>query len=216
MELYQYLVNKYGYDEPILTEQLKEELNLNPNTLRQYIKRLSDKGLLTKVQNGIYFIPKKKPMFGSAVLDTDLVIRKKFLEDRDRIIGYKSGTNFANALGLTSQTAAVATIVTNNASAAKREVNIYKKRFIIRKSRVSVNKSNYKLLQVLDLLTNYEQYSEKPLEAVEENILAYLGDVSMSVREVKEYLSAYPTKTKLRVYELGLFDAIARRERVIH
>ncbi|OHX53161.1 hypothetical protein [Planococcus faecalis] len=155
-------------------------------------------------------------MFGSAVLDTDLVIRKKFLEDRDRIIGYKSGTNFANALGLTSQTAAVATIVTNNASAAKREVNIYKKRFIIRKSRVSVNKSNYKLLQVLDLLTNYEQYSEKPLEAVEENILAYLGDVSMSVREVKEYLSAYPTKTKLRVYELGLFDAIARRERVIH
>lgn len=215
MELYQYLLDEYGYDEPILTEQLKEELKLNPSTLRQYIKRLSDKGLLVKVQNGIYFIPKKKPMFGSAVLDTDQIVRKKFLEDRDRIIGYKSGTNFANALGLTSQTAAVATIVTNNASAAKREVNVYKKRFIIRKPRVNVNKSNYKLLQVLDLLNNYEQYSEKPLEVVKEKILSYLESVSLNEREMKEYLDVYPIKTKLRVYELGLLDAIARRERVV-
>ncbi|WP_211655509.1 DUF6088 family protein [Planococcus alpniumensis] len=215
MELYQYLLDEYGYDEPILTEQLKEDLQLNPSTLRQYIKRLSDKGLLAKVQNGIYFIPKKKPMFGSAMLDTDQIVRKKFLENRDRIIGYKSGTNFANALGLTSQTAAVATIVTNNASAAKREVNIYKKRFIIRKPRVNVNRSNYKLLQVLDLLNNYEQYSEKPLEAAKEKVLTYLADVSMNEREVKGYLNAYPIKTKLRVYELGLFDAIARRERAV-
>lgn len=215
MELYQYLLDEYGYDEPILTEQLKEKLQLNPSTLRQYIKRLADKGLLAKVQNGIYFIPKKKPMFGSAVLDTDQVVRKKFIEDRDRIIGYKSGTNFANALGLTSQTAAVATIVTNNASAAKREVSVYKKRFIIRKPRANVNKSNYKLLQVLDLLNNYEQYSEKPLEVAKEKILSYLEGVSLNEQEVKEYLDAYPIKTKLRVYELGLLDAIARRERVV-
>lgn len=215
MELYQYLLDEYGYDEPILTEQLKEKLKLNPSTLRQYIKRLSDKGMLAKVQNGIYFIPKKKPMFGSAVLDTDLVVRKKFIEDRDRIIGYKSGTNFANALGLTSQTAAVATIVTNNASAAKRDVSVYKKRFIIRKPRANVNKSNYKLLQVLDLLNNYEQYSEKPLEVAKEKILSYLEGVSLNEQEVKEYLDAYPIKTKLRVYELGLLDAIARRERVV-
>lgn len=215
MKLYQYLLDEYGYDEPILTEQLKEELKLNPSTLRQYIKRLSDKGLLAKVQNGIYFIPKKKPMFGSAVLDTDQIVRKKFLEDRGCIFGYKSGTNFANALGLTSQTAAVATIVTNNASSAKREVNVYKKRVIIRKPRVNVNKSNYKLLQVLDLLNNYEQYSEKPLEVAKGKFLSYLEGVSLNEREVKEYLDAYPIKTKLRVYELGLLDAIARRERVV-
>lgn len=215
MELYQYLLDEYGYDEPILTEQLKEKLKLNPSTLRQYIKRLSDKGMLAKVQNGIYFIPKKKPMFGSAVLDTDLVVRKKFIEDRDRIIGYKSGTNFANALGLTSQTAAVATIVTNNASAAKRDVSVYKKRFIIRKPRANVNKSNYKLLQVLDLLNNYEQYSEKPLEVAKEKILSYLEGVSLNEQEVKEYLDAYPIKTKLRVYELGLLKSISRRERVV-
>src|SRR5690606_3958169 len=215
MEFYQYLLDKYGYDEPILTEQLKEELKLNPNTLRQYIKRLSDKGSLTKVQNGIYFIPKKKPIFGSAVLDTDQIIRKKFLVNHSDIIGYKSGTNFANALGLTSQTAAVETLVTNKASAAKREVNVYKRRFIIRKPRVSVNKSNYKLLQVLDLLNNYEQYSEKPLEAAREKILMYLEGISMNESQVKEYLNAYPIKTKLKVYELGLFDAVARRERAV-
>lgn len=215
MKLYQYLLDEYGYDEPILTKRLKEELKLNPSTLRQYIKRLSDKGLLVKVQNGIYFIPKKKPMFGSALLDTDWIVRKKFLEDRGCIFGYKSGTNFANALGLTSQTAAVATIVTNNASAAKREVNVYKKRYIIRRPRVNVNKSNYKLLQVLDLLNNYEQYSEKPLEVAKEKILSYLEGVSLSEQEVKEYLDVYPIKTKLRAYELELLDAIARRERVV-
>lgn len=215
MELYDYLLNEYGYDEPILTDQLKENVQMNPNTLRQYIKRLSDKGLLVKVQNGIYFIPKKKPLFGSPVLDTERIVRKKFLENRDEVFGYLSGTNFANALGLTSQTAAVATIVTNNASAAKREVNIYKNRFIIRKPRVAVNKSNYKVLQVLDLLNNYEQYSEKPLETVKEKIQTYLWDISINQQEMKEYLNAYPMKTKLRVYELGLFDAIARRKRAV-
>lgn len=27
-----YLIEKYGYDEPIFTSDLKKELNMNPNT----------------------------------------------------------------------------------------------------------------------------------------------------------------------------------------
>lgn len=211
MKLYQYLLSEYGYDEPILTEQLKDNIKLNPNTLRQSIKRLSDKRMLQKVQNGIYFIPEKKPMFGSPILDTDKVVQEKYLKNRDSIIGYRSGINFANTLGLTFQTAAVETIVTNNSSAIKREIKIYKKRYIIRKPKVEVNKSNYSILQVLDLLTNYDQYSEEPLEKAKEKILKYLEDVSMNEQEVKEYIDAYPMSTRLKVYELGLLDAIVRR-----
>lgn len=215
MKLYQYLLSEYGYDEPILTEQLKDNIKLNPNTLRQSIKRLHDKGLIAKVQNGIYFIPSKKPEFGTATLDTDKIVRVKYLKDRDFRIGYKSGINFANTLGLTYQTAAVETIVTNNSSASKREVKIYNKRYIIRKPKVEVNKFNYKILQVLDLLNNYDHYSEIPLEKAKEKILKYLKDVSTNQQEFKKCIDVYPMKTKLKVYELGLLDEIAQREGVI-
>ncbi|AOM82205.1 DUF6088 family protein [Salisediminibacterium beveridgei] len=211
MKLYRYLLEKYGYDEPIFTDQVKEDLEMNPNTVRQYFKRLADEGKIEKVQNGLYFIPKKQPLFGSPVLNVDRIIQRKFLKNQNKVTGYITGTNFTNQLGLTSQTAAVTTVVTNNTSSIKREVTFYKNKVIIKKPRVLITNENYRLLQVLDLLNDYDRFSEKSLEEGLSSIKRYLNGITIGEEELKSYMHAYPVKTKLKVYESGLYDAITRR-----
>lgn len=212
MRFYQFLLDTYGYDEPIFTDQVKEDLPMNPNTLRQQFKRLADKGLVEKVQNGLYFIPKKRPLFGAPVLSVERMIERKFIKPKDKVEGYIVGTNFANRLGLTSQTAAIATIVTNQTSSVQREVTFYTNKVIVKKPRVRITNENYKLLQVLDLLNDYELYSEKSLSEGMSLLVAYLDEVSFEEETLKTYMDAYPIKAKLKVYESGLFDAITRRQ----
>lgn len=215
MRFYQFLLETYGYDEPIFTDQVKDDLSINPNTLRQQFKRLADKGLVEKVQNGLYFIPKKKPLFGAPVLSVERMIERKFLKQKDKVEGYIVGTNFANRLGLTSQTAAIATLVTNNTSSVQREVTFYNDKVIIKKPRVRITNENYKVLQILDLLNKYDRYSEKPLSEGISLRKTYLNDLSLDEEALKTYMEAYPVKTKLKVYESGFFEAIIRRQRVI-
>lgn len=204
MDFYDYLVQEYGYDEPIILDELKEKLDIKPTTLRQRMSRLVLKGQVVRIIQGVYFIPKKKPLFGLPVLDVNKVVHRKYLRSQNQVTGYNAGVNFANYLGLTSQTASVPTIVTNKASRDSRSVKIYNNRVIIRKPRVTVNEKNYKILQVLDLLNNYELLSEKPLDIAKNRILSYLGDVTINENEMKGYLNEYPGKTKVRAYELGL------------
>ena len=215
MMLYRYLLEKYGYDEPIFSNQVKEDLTMNPNTVRQQFKRLTDKGQIEKVRNGLYFIPKKQPLFGSPVLNVERIIQRKFLENKNKVTGYITGTNFANQLGLTSQTAAVATVVTNITSSIKREITFYNNKVIIKKPRVRVTNENYRLLQVLDLLNDYDSCSEKSLTEGASAIKYYLSGISLEKEELDSYMAAYPIKTKLKVYESGLYDAITRRQRAV-
>lgn len=212
MKFYHYLVETYGYDEPIFTDRVKQELNMNPNTLRQQFKRLADQGQIEKVQNGLYFIPKKKPLFGAPVLNVERIIARRFLKQQQQIVGYITGTNFANQIGLTSQTAAIDTVVTNCTSSAQREVNYYNNKVIVKKPRVRITNENYKLLQVLDLLNDYDRYSEKPLSTGISYVKDYLNGVNIKEEDFKACLNAYPVKTKLKVYESGLYDAITRRQ----
>lgn len=215
MMLYRYLLENYGYDEPIFTDQVKEDLTMNPNTVRQQFKRLADKGQIEKVQNGLYFIPEKQPLFGAPVLNVERIIQRKFLKNKNNVTGYITGTNFANQLGLTSQTAATSTVVTNNTSSIQREVTFYNNKVIVKKPRVRITNENYQLLQVLDLLNEYDRYSEKPLAEGASSMKRYLEGVRLEEEELKSYMDAYPVKTKLKVYESGLFDAITRRQGAI-
>lgn len=209
--VYDFIVEKYGYNEPIFTSDLKKELDINPNTFRQVVKRLSDKGLITKVEKGIYFIPNKNSVLKKPKLSVEKIIGKKFLNKENVIIGYKTGINFANMLGLTSQTASIPTIVTNNTAANKREVAYYNKRIIVRKPKAEITAQNYKLFQVLDLIKDFDRYSEEPLEQAKGKIIDYLKDVTINENEFKKYLNSYPPKTRLKLYESGVYNALTQR-----
>lgn len=210
MDFFQYLIENYGYNEPILTEELREKLSIKDSTLRMNLKRLVDKGKMKRYAPGIYFIPKKSSLLKNQSLSINKVINNKYLYTKNKPIGYRTGIAFANQLNLTTQTAGVIEIVTNKESNRKRKSNINNWRIVLKKPRVPVKKNNIKVLQVLDLLNDYEKVSEKPLENSKAVFTNYLSDVEISRNELQEILTNYPKDTILKASESGVFDVLTQ------
>src|SRR5699024_6220114 len=134
MDLLKYCIDKYEYNEPILTEELRDNLSIKDSTLRMRLKRLVDNGKLKRYAPGIYFIPKSNTLLKNQSMSIDKVIRKKYLLDGESAIGYQTGIAFANKLNLTSQTSGVIEVVTNKETNRKRPTTINNWRIILRRS----------------------------------------------------------------------------------
>jgi hypothetical protein len=140
------------------------------------------------------------------------VIENKYLLNKENeIIGYRSGVNFSNKIGLTSQTASVETIYSNAVSNKKRRIDINKNAIIINAPRVMVNSKNFKLLQVLDLLNNFEKYSEYDFPDALEKIKAYIRDVTLTSSEVDSIVTKYPLTAQVKFYKAGVGSAITQK-----
>lgn len=215
-KVYEYILNEYGYDEPVFTKNLKAALinEMSYDTLRQNLKRLADEGLLIRVDRGTYYIPRKTSVLKTPRVNFNKVVYRKYIQpNNEQIIGYTCGINFANQLGATTQTATISTIVTNETGRPNEEVKKVGNVIIkLKKSKVEVNKNNYKFLQILDLLNDYEKISEEPLNnRIYINILKYLEDTYLTQKEYYECLLKYPKKTIAKAVELGLENAITQR-----
>lgn len=212
-KVFEYIVDEVGYDEPVFTKQLKTffKNKISDETLRQNLKRLSDKGYLMKVENGVYYVPRSKSVLKQPKVNIDKVIMRKYIKPNDnKIIGYTCGINFANQLGITTQTASVYNISTNASGRKINEVKIGKKTVKLRKPKVEITNRNYKVLQVLDLLNEYEKVSEIPLDNASAYLYIYLQDVEMTQQEFNQYLYNYSKKTICRALDMGLNNAITQ------
>jgi len=211
-KVYEVILEEYGYDEPVFTKELKNRMNMPQGTLRQNLKRLSDKGDLIKVKDGIYYVQKTNSVLKKPRINIDKVIKRKYIKPiNQNVAGYITGINFANQLGLTSQTASVSTIVTNEAGRPEHEVMFGKKKVKLRKPRVKINNRNYKQLQLLDLLNDFDRVSEIPLENAVNLINNYLKDTSITVSDLKPYLKAYPRKALENLLELEIYNESTRK-----
>jgi len=211
MDLLKYCIDNYEYNEPILTEELRDNLSIKDSTLRMRLKRLVDNGKLKRYAPGIYFIPKSNTLLKNQSMSIDKVIRKKYLLDGESAIGYQTGIAFANKLNLTSQTSGVIEVVTNKETNRKRPTTINNWRIILRKPRTLVKQENIKVLQVLDMLNNFNKFSEKSLKDSLNSIKNYLADVDIDKRELNEILTNYPKDTTSKMSESGLFDVLTQR-----
>lgn len=208
MDLFQYCLDTFGYNEPILTEELRDKVSIKDSTLRMKLKRLVDNGLLERYSNGIYFIPKPNSLLKKNSLPIKKVIRKKYLYAGSNPVGYETGIAFANRLNLTTQTAGVIDVVTNKETNRKRTANINNWRIILRKPRALIERKNIKILQVLDLLSNFEQISEKSLEDSSDILKNYLRDVKIDEKELNEILTNYSKNTIINATKSGVYDVL--------
>nr|WP_231784165.1 DUF6088 family protein [Lentibacillus sp. JNUCC-1] len=177
---------------------------MSDEALRQNLKRLSDGGSLIKVKNGIYYVPRENSVLRNPRINLDKVITRRYMRtSNNKVIGYTTGINFANKLGLTTQTASVSTIVTNEVGRPEHEVKFGKKIVKLKKPRVRIDARNYKLLQVLDLLNEFDRVSEVPLENAVGAIKIYLNDNDCTSSELNIFIKKYPRKTLENLIEMG-------------
>lgn len=204
-----YIEKNYDYNTPILTSEIKELFpDVKDGTIRQILRRLKEDSFLEQTGPGTFFKPKKMGVLKKAYITTEQVTRKKYLYDESNIVGYITGFNFANELSLTTQTSHVMQLVSNKVSDKKRRIKIGNRSIIVESPRVQVTNSNYKLLQILDLLTSFEKYSELDLYEAKPKILNYLSKLNLSIEELDMIVSKYPIRAQLKFYKLGDINEI--------
>ena len=204
-QLYEYIEKKYEFSEPFLLTELYDGFpDVKQGTIRESIRRLLEQEKLIKSKNGVYGLPNPNRVLKTAVLNSEDALNKKYIKTEDgSVIGYRSGFYIANALRLTTQTSSDLVIYSNEVSKKKRTISVKNIIVIINQARVNVTNDNYKLLQVLDLLVNFNKFSEYSLNESKGIISHYLKELNLSNEEIEHIVEAYPKDAQIQFYKLG-------------
>lgn len=209
-ELYNYLEDVCGYNKPILLTQIYDAFpSIKQGTIREYIRRFIANEKLIKIKNGVYGLPDPGRVLKKPAINFDEAINKKYIVDNEGLtIGYRSGFYIANVLRLTTQTPSILVIYSNAVSRKKRIIKIKNSKIIINQSRVIVSNENYKLLQVLDILNNFDKFSEFPLESTKNIFAKHLDGLELTKNEIEKIVDAYPKDAQINFYKLGVINEI--------
>lgn len=203
-----YLMENYGYNEPIFLNDLFIE-GLSENAVRQSVKRLVASGFLERYDNGIYYIPKSGGLLGKSYLDPSMVIIRKYVENQSNKYGYITGLSFANQLGLTTQMPAVIEIVTNRESTNGRMLMVGNQKVRVKKSSISVSEDNAELLQLLDAIGQAERYTELTIEETVDILITYIREKRFTKRQLSDVSSALTGATAKKMIEWGMIYEFA-------
>lgn len=198
-----YLLENYGYNEPIFLNDLKIE-GLSENAVRQSVKRLVAKGFLKRYDNGIYYIPKAGGLLEKSYLDPLLVIMRKYVRNKYETYGYITGMYFANQLGLTTQMPAIVEIVTNKEATNGRTITVGNQKVRIKKSPIIVSDNNVKLLQFLDGVSQVEKYTELSMIETIDRMQSYIKVMNFTKAQLSEVSSKLTGTTAKKIIEWGM------------
>ncbi len=85
-----YLMENYGYNEPIFINDLSID-GMTDNAVRQAIKRLVAAGFLERYDNGIYYIPEKSGVLGKSYLDREWLLFANMYKANQKHMGILQG-----------------------------------------------------------------------------------------------------------------------------
>ena len=203
-----YLMENYGYNEPIFLNDLSIE-GLSENAVRQSVKRLVANGFLERYDNGIYYIPKQGGLLGKSYLDPFLVIMRKYVQNKSETYGYVTGLSFANQLGLTTQMPAVIEVVTNREATNGRMIMVGNLKVRIKKPSVTISDSNAEILQLLDSIGQAEKYTELPLEETIDTMISYIKQKRFTKEQLSQVSSILTGATAKKLIEWGMIYEFA-------
>lgn len=223
MKLYDYILENFKKDEPFFVSELNMP-GSTKNNIRQALKVLCDKGLAIRYDTGIYYIPKDSPQSENQ-LKTELnkittppapfsstdIAEKKYIFDKGEYFGYYTGFVFANAMYLTTQVPFVREIASNNSGGIKRKIEIAGTKFILKEPRTTVTSENHKILQLLDLLNEYEFYMDydNDEDFIKDNLLSYIKKMNIPRDIFNSYLEYYPDSIYKTLYKLEVARVFA-------
>ena len=206
--LYGYLIENFKPYEPIFTADI--DIDMVGNSLRPKLKELCDSGKLCRYEAGVYYLPGKMKLKGLTPISASAVARSRYVNRRGKVRGYYSGYTFANQIGLSLQVPYVQEIVTNEASAKVREIDIKGQKFIIRKPKAEVTEENVYTLQFLDFLSDIDKYLDGSSENILDKLEKLIKDEKITKELIDAYISLYPMNVYKNLYETGVVYVITQ------
>ena len=215
MEIVSYLTSIYGYDTPIFLKDVRIGKK-SKAAIKEEFYRAYKKGEIVREGPGVYSIANKNNDFvSSGVVTFEKIIEAKFMYEKNCVdeykelfvCGYYSGLTFLNQIGMSQQVPAILEITTNRTSSKKRNYVALSRIAIIRKSRTTINCTNYKILQFLDM------FYFVSMDEVKENkqlLRNYIINNGLSKRDFSQYIGLYNDNTLKKIVEGGLIDAFIK------
>lgn len=206
MNLYQSLLNTFGTDEPIMSNEITFKDYSKPWIYKE-LNKLCEEGKLIRYERGIYYIP-TKTVFGPSILDPYKVIVKKYIFNGTDTIGYLSGVALLNRLKLTTQMSNVIEVYTNNEPSNTRDITVGKQRVILRKSRTSINSSNAAVLSFLELMnavpSEFLDDEKKPI------VEQFIDDNGITRSDITKYAPLFPDRALRTLVESEVIYSVAQ------
>lgn len=197
MTLYETLLEQYGYNKPILTNEIQFN-NYSKPWIYKELNRLCDNNQLKRFEKGIYYIPKQTP-FGSSILNPSKVVERKYIKSDNDTFGYYSGYYLLNLLGISNQVPNVIEVYSNNESSKVRDVKVGAQNVRVRKSRVNITKENATVLTFLELM-NVIDVNTLDLEK-KKIIINFITESNVSRQDITKYSPAYPDRVMRAMIE---------------
>ena len=212
MNYYELLKNYIGSmpsDEPILIEDIRKyfqglgtcDIDQVMKNIYVYLNRLVKKGILVLFMKGVYYKP-LVGVFGNKKLDSNKVVRKKYISDNTGVKGYLSGAFLFNKLGLTTQVPKDVLVMTNE---CPNKNDYYNKNLgvVIRRPKIKITDDNFKYLQLLDILNNKDNIPID-MDNVRKVIYQFIKEEKLEIDKIFEYAKKTKSKTAIeRLYEMG-------------
>lgn len=205
------LVQKFGYNEPIFTDEILELFSEYSRVqVFRYVKKAETNYELIQFSKGVYYVP-RKTFFGTmSVITSDSVMEKRYLKNECSVYGVYSGMKLLNAFSITTQMPAVIEIVSNNESMRCREVELNGRRFVLRKSRCSITEKNYAAYTILQLFNDFENDDKLNLFSTK-RLQEYVQKQNITMRQLTELASFFPSRVSKRLIESGFINELALR-----
>lgn len=182
------LKKQYAPCEPIVLSDIHWP-KLNSGAVRQAFKRLSDKGVLNRYMNGVYYFPEKdkRP-------SVEAVISKMYLENKEEIYGYYAGYAYGRELGVTKKEDKHSIIVTNKENSRGRYRLITVRKVYLRKPYTIITKDNVEAMALLDFIREWEMYSDLSEEDTFLRVKEYLRMKKINRTVFLETAVRFPSK----------------------
>ena len=206
MNLYQYLMDTFGTNEPFLTSEIQFDDYSKPWIYKE-LNKLCEEGKLIRYERGIYYIP-TKTVFGPSLLDPNKVIIKKYIRKGADVFGYYSGVTFLNQLRLTTQMPNTIEIYTNNEQSNARDVTVGSQKVLLRRARTTVSQSNAAVLSFLELMNSVpaQFFTEERKDILQK----YIAENGITRKAVTKYAPLFPDKALRTLVESEVIYSVAQ------
>lgn len=201
--LYEYLKENYEPGEPIFSGDI-ELPGLSEENLRYHLKKLTDDGIISRFEAGVYYFPKMDILGERMNLSAETVAIHKYIQRRGKRVGYYSGYTLANRMGLSTQVPFTIEITSNYAPAQVRELTIKNRKYIIRRPVAEVTEENVAVLQFLDCLKDIEKCAEEEMDVCGKILSKYAKQNNITKQKIDEFIEEYPVKIYKAIYETGV------------
>jgi hypothetical protein len=207
-ELAERLEKRFGRNEPIFIKDVMEEWSeYSRPRVFQLLRGMCGDGTLMKDIPGVYYFPEEAGWRdGTLFLDTTKIIKRRYLKENGKVIGYYSGLTLMNIAGFSNQVPNIREIVTTNESTRKRWIKVGKTRVILRRSKTKINEKNAPVMQLLEIFKRYSKRLDKPQQ---DNLIALTGG-KVDMKILTECAKCFPKRALDNFRNSEVYNVLTR------